>query len=295
VTNATGRVALYGGATPADNSGSLTFVQIRYPGAFLTNAAAGDDLNGLTLGGIGSATTIDRVQVHNSGDDGIEIFGGTVNLKHIIITGAQDDSLDCDEGWRGNAQFVVVRQTVVTATVPDRLIECSNRPISSLTTGTTINTFPTIANFTMIGAPGTGQGAVFNNTNGNPGGAGRLINGVITGSNLCLNADTAGGNPTNGAGATSPVLTSVLFNSACTFGAGHTQTVLAAGTNVVTNLPTTLTDIFVNGPNETGATAIDPSTVNPFFTATTWIGAVRNAADTWWTTWSCGLPGGTPC
>jgi len=295
VTNATNRVALYGGATPTDNSGSLQFVQIRYPGAFLTSAQAGDDLNGLTMGGVGSGTLIDNVQIHNSGDDGIEVFGGLVNMKHVIITGAEDDSFDCDEAYVGNIQFMITVQRTVSATVPDRLIECSNRPISSVTTGTIINTSPTIANFTFIGAPGTGQGAVFNNTNGNPGGSGRLINGVVTGSTSCLNADNAGGNPTNGAGGVSPVLNSILFNSACTFPAGHTQAVLAAGTSVVTNLPATLTGVFINGANETGVTATNANTVNTFFTATTWIGAVRDAADTWWTTWTCGLPGGTAC
>ena len=112
VTAATGRDALYGGATPTDASGTLRYVQIRYPGAFLTSAAAGDDLNGLTLGGVGSGTDISFTQIHNSGDDGVEIFGGTVNMKNIIISGALDDGLDTDEGWQGNVQFLAMKQTV---------------------------------------------------------------------------------------------------------------------------------------------------------------------------------------
>ncbi|MBI1252626.1 MAG: hypothetical protein GC189_14285, partial [Alphaproteobacteria bacterium] len=168
ITLATGRAAKYGGATPADSSGSLQYVQIRYPGAFLPSGRSGDDLNGLSLGGVGSGTTIDHVQIHNSGDDGVEIFGGKVNLRHLIVTGAQDDSIDCDEGWDGSIQFAVVRQTSRSASEPDKLVECSNRTVASLS-GTTVTTNPTIANFTFVSAPGTGVGIDFNNSSGTPG------------------------------------------------------------------------------------------------------------------------------
>jgi len=114
-------------ATPA--AGSFLADPLRR--RLLTSAAAGDDLNGLTLGGVGSATTIDSIQVHNSGDDGIEVFGGTVNMKRVIITGALDDSPDCDYGWTGNVQFMIVRQSAL-AGGPDGLVECSNAPKNSV-------------------------------------------------------------------------------------------------------------------------------------------------------------------
>ena len=96
--------SLYGGALPNDNSGTLQFVQIRYSGFAI---APGNELQGLTLGGVGSGTRIDHIQVHNSSDDGIEIFGGRVNLKNLVITGADDDNLDTDLGYRGTIQFVI--------------------------------------------------------------------------------------------------------------------------------------------------------------------------------------------
>jgi hypothetical protein len=69
-----------------------------------------NELNGLTLGGCGSNTLIDHVQVHRALDDGIEIFGGTVNLQHVLVTGAADDSIDWDWGWNGKVQFAIIQQ-----------------------------------------------------------------------------------------------------------------------------------------------------------------------------------------
>jgi hypothetical protein len=97
-----GTSAFYGGNTPADNSGRLRYIQIKYSGFEIST---GNELQGLTLGGVGSGTTIDHIQVYNSSDDGIEIFGGNANLRHIVINGADDDGLDTDTGWRGGAQF----------------------------------------------------------------------------------------------------------------------------------------------------------------------------------------------
>ncbi len=91
----TGR--FYGGPNQADNSGTLQYVQIRYTGIAISE---GNELQGLTLGGTGSGTTIDHVQSHNSADDGIEIFGGTTNLKYFAVTGSDDDAFDVDNGWR---------------------------------------------------------------------------------------------------------------------------------------------------------------------------------------------------
>ena len=95
-----------GGATPNDNddSGTLRYVRIEWAGiAFTTN----NEINGLTLGAVGRATTIDYVQVAFSGDDAYEPFGGTVNLRHIIATAPVDDMFDGDNGWRGYVQFAL--------------------------------------------------------------------------------------------------------------------------------------------------------------------------------------------
>jgi hypothetical protein len=105
--------ALYGGATAADNSGTLQYVQIRYSGIAISD---GNELQGLTLGGTGSGTTLDHIQIHNSSDDGIEIFGGRSNLKYLALTGSDDDGLDTDVGWQGMVQFAIVAQKTIGAT-----------------------------------------------------------------------------------------------------------------------------------------------------------------------------------
>lgn len=291
ITASSGRQALYGGATAADSSGSINFMQIRYPGAFLTSAAAGDDLNGLTLGGVGSGTSINNIQVHNSGDDGIEIFGGTVSMKNWIVTGALDDSLDFDEGWTGKAQFGIALQALTVSGGPDRMIEGSNRVVSSLAPNTLI-TNPLIANFTFVGVPLNDAGAVLtgislNNTGGTPGTTARLLNGVVTGSTTCMNAETSNTSP-------APRFDSLLFNCTGALG-GITTALFNAGTNNSIATTSTLISRFINGSAETARVALNPATVDPFFTATTYIGAVRDAADTWWTDWTCGLAAGSTC
>jgi len=92
----------YGGTNPADNSGKLTYVRIEYPGIAHT---PNNEINGLTLGGVGTGTEIHHIQVSFSGDDAIEWFGGTVNCKYLITYRTFDDDYDCDKGYNGNVQF----------------------------------------------------------------------------------------------------------------------------------------------------------------------------------------------
>jgi hypothetical protein len=94
--------ANFGGTDPADNSGIVQYVRIEYPGvAFLPN----NEINGLTLGGVGYGTTIDHVQVTGSGDDSFEWFGGTVNAKYLVALAGTDDDFDSDNGYSGRVQF----------------------------------------------------------------------------------------------------------------------------------------------------------------------------------------------
>lgn len=95
---------IYGGKNDLDNSGTLKYVSIRHGG---TDIGAGNEINGLTLGGVGSGTVIDYVEIAGNADDGIEFFGGTVQVKHAIVNNAGDDSFDYDEGYRGKGQFWV--------------------------------------------------------------------------------------------------------------------------------------------------------------------------------------------
>lgn len=99
-----GTNALYGGTDASDNSGQLQYVRIEFCGiAFQPN----QEINGLTLGGVGSGTQISNIQVSYSGDDSYEMFGGSVNLKNIVAFRGWDDDFDTDNGYSGKIQFAV--------------------------------------------------------------------------------------------------------------------------------------------------------------------------------------------
>lgn len=100
-------IALYGGNQDGDDSGILRYVSIRHGGTLI---GADNEINGLTLGGVGNGTTIEYVEVIGNKDDGIEWFGGTVNTKYVISAYCADDALDYDEGYRGQNQFIIVMQ-----------------------------------------------------------------------------------------------------------------------------------------------------------------------------------------
>lgn len=93
---------VYGGVNPADNSGVLTYVRIEFPGIPFV---PGNEINGLTMGGVGSGTTINHIQVSYSGDDSFEWFGGRVNAKYLVAYRGWDDDFDTDFGYRGKVQF----------------------------------------------------------------------------------------------------------------------------------------------------------------------------------------------
>ena len=96
---------LYGGNNPNDNSGILRYVSIRHGGA---NIGSGNEINGLTLGGVGSGTIIDNVEIVANQDDGVEFFGGTVNASNIVVWSVGDDAIDTDQGWSGTLDNFIV-------------------------------------------------------------------------------------------------------------------------------------------------------------------------------------------
>jgi hypothetical protein len=93
---------IYGGPDDADNSGILRFVSIRHGG---TNIGEGNEINGLTLGGVGSQTIIENVEVISNNDDGVEFFGGDANCKNLAVSFCGDDGFDFDQGYHGQGQF----------------------------------------------------------------------------------------------------------------------------------------------------------------------------------------------
>lgn len=134
----------YGQASPVnnDNSGSLTYVRIEFTGRVVTD---GDEVNALTLYGVGSGTTISHVQAHRGTDDGFEWFGGTVNAKYLVATAISDDSYDYSYGFNGSLQFGIAQQLTNDG---DKGIEADNDEVAFTNTPTTN---PAVYNFTLIG------------------------------------------------------------------------------------------------------------------------------------------------
>lgn len=298
-----GTSAFYGGNTPSDSSGRMRYVQINFTGFAL---APGNELQGLTLAGVGSGTTIDHIQVHNSADDGIEIFGGNVNLSHLVITGADDDGFDTDTGWRGGAQFGIVTQRTVHVR-PDQGrgagFEFSAAPAST-PIATRYNSQPKISNFTLVGRMSDRD--VHTLIHLDSGTDPTIVNTVVTAPTGSLSpcfavtdADTFAVAPTlNSVFMSCPVsYRSNVANSEAIFTAGANNT--AAGTSTLTapaGAPLTgqlLT--FINGANENAVTPTAASSVHSFFVDVPYIGAVRNSSDTWWSGWTCGLTSGSNC
>jgi hypothetical protein len=97
---------LYGGTDPLDNSGSIKYISIRHGGA---NIGEGNEINGLTLGGVGSGTVIENIEVISNQDDGVEFFGGTVSVKNAIFWNIGDDAVDTDQSWAGTIDnFIII-------------------------------------------------------------------------------------------------------------------------------------------------------------------------------------------
>ena len=95
----------YGGSNNAENSGTLKYVSIRHTG---TAVSPGNELQGLTMGGVGSGTVIENIELIGSEDDGIEIFGGAVNVTNIVIANFDDDGIDLDQAYDGTISNAVV-------------------------------------------------------------------------------------------------------------------------------------------------------------------------------------------
>jgi len=159
----------YGGTDNADNSGVLKYVSIRHGGRQIVS---GNELNGLSLGAVGSGTTLEYIEVYANSDDGIEFFGGAPNLKHAVVAFAEDDSFDWDEVYTGKGQFwfSIQREDIadlggeLDGSTPDDLSPYSN---------------PTVYNWTHIGS---GAGATASNPLGwlfRAGTAGTVANCIV--------------------------------------------------------------------------------------------------------------------
>ncbi len=156
-----GGAPVYGGCDPADNSGVLRYLRVEYAGFLLS---ANNELNGITLSSVGSGTTVEYIQVHAGLDDGIETFGGSVNMRYVYLTANSDDSFDNDFGYNGSIQFVIAQHDSLDA---DKGTEVDNSATAAAFNNTPRTAF-TLYNFTFYGkaSPAGTGGPAANNSEG---------------------------------------------------------------------------------------------------------------------------------
>jgi hypothetical protein len=139
----------YGGTDATHDCGTMRYVRIEFAGFELAPA---NELNGLTVGACGSDTELDFIHAHLGSDDGVEFFGGTVDIKHLLITQSMDDGLDWDFGWIGRVQFLIIQQSVHS----NQGIEADNNPTNN---DALPRSMPTIYNATIVGSDRSVGGA----------------------------------------------------------------------------------------------------------------------------------------
>ncbi len=280
--------ALFGGATPGDSSGSMSYVQIRYSGFVLSGD---NELQSLTTGGVGSGTSLRNIMSFNSSDDGVEFFGGRFNVRNLIVVGAEDDGLDTDTGVKVNMQNVIVAQR---PGVGDTIIEADS---SNGLEENTPRQNTKISNATFLANSGVGDQAIrirgFADYT--------IVNSILvdqSGSTPCLRIDNTE-TLDRAADASIDEAGPVVFNSfvldcATDFrdsSGGVTAAAIESrfnsGSNNNAAFTNTLTMTFVNGANENAVAVFDPTALSSFFTLPTNIGAVYAGNETWVQGWTC--------
>jgi hypothetical protein len=168
-----GDTGVYGGSDPNDSSGILRFVRVEFAGI---EFSPDNELNGIAFQGVGRGTIVDHIQVSFNKDDGIEMFGGSVDIKRAVLTAIGDDSIDWTFGWNGRLQFAIVQQRGDDG---DRGIEADNNGNNN---DLLPRSNPTLYNVTMVGDPGTTFGAEsLTGMTLREGTAGTLRNFIVTG------------------------------------------------------------------------------------------------------------------
>lgn len=222
---------------------------------------------------------------YNSSDDGTEVFGGTVNVRNYIAVGSDDDSLDVDMGAQANFQTGLLLQR---SGAGDALMEIDSNGFETETPRTKLQ----VSNFTMI------QPAASTNNDANDQASillrgnsdTSLYNSIVSSpNNECLRMNASGTTP-----ATLTARSVALNCNAGRFiGSGAYNATQVAGffgagaNNNRDTLTTSFTNGFVNGANEAAVPATDPTALGTFFTPVAFVGAVRDANDTWYAGWTC--------
>lgn len=285
-TTGEGGTGSYGGDNPNDSSGTLNYVRVQYAGFEIT---PDNELNGIAFQGVGNGTDVDFIQVHNNDDDGVEFFGGTVNVRHVVLTGVDDDALDWVSGWNGSAQDILV----IGSGVGDNGFEGDN---NSSDNNVTPRSNPMISNFTLVGGPSEDLGMQIRE-----GTAGVFINGIVTGwEDGCLDIDDQAtfdqidGSATIDQGGTDLQISSVFFSCATAFDdtAGDPIDIEATFQGITVGT-STLSMNTLPGANEQAVAAIDAATIGaPALVTENFIGAFEPGLlpqETWAFGWT--VPG----
>ncbi len=278
--------ALFGGATTNDSSGRMEFVQIRYSGFVLSGD---NELQSLTTGGTGTGTILNNIMSYNSSDDGVEFFGGFVNMKGLVVVGAEDDSVDTDTGVKANLQYVVAVQR---NEVGDGVIEADS---SNTFNDSTPRQNTQISNALFIQRRTNAQAIRIR------GGADyAIVNSLMIDASQgtpCIRVDDPETVRAANAGLddVGPVrFHSFAMSCATPFrngtGAGtaatNIQALFTGGTNNTTSYTNTLTGNLFNGANENALVAFNPTALSSFFDNAGFVGAAQ-AGSTRFQGWTC--------
>lgn len=249
----------YGGNTiTADNSGTLKFVRIEYAGYELE---VDKEINGLTLAGVGSGTTIDYVEVYKANDDAFEWFGGTVNASHLIAVDPLDDMFDTDHGYSGTISYALgLADPAAADKSQSNGLESDNSNVSAY--NQTPNTHPTYNYLTVIGVSTAARASVTNSVPSGTGKYGRaahlrrnaefsLSNSIFMGYNFGLSLDDE--KP-----ASTPNTPSKYYGGTSTLTNNYTHAFYTATT------PNTIAP-YIEETNGTAATAAGFKTTNSTF------------------------------
>ena len=146
--------ATYGGSNDADNSGVLKYIRVEYTGYAFDEE---HEANGMTFYGVGNGTTIENCEAYHGSDDGFEFFGGSVNVKNMVVVNCSDDSFDWTEGWNGKGENLVAFQEAegTLGYDCDCLIEADNNENNYSATPVS---HPVLKNLILVGNGGSKQG-----------------------------------------------------------------------------------------------------------------------------------------
>ena len=278
----------YGGNLPGDDSGIIRYVRIAEGGLI---AGPNNEINGLTLQGVGHGTLIDYVQVHGNQDDGIEWFGGTVNVKHALLTNNDDDDIDFDEGYQGNIQYALIIKNQTPNATPVGSNDPRGIELNSSDDDYTPETAGVIANVTIIGGDAANYAEEYGmRLRGSVTAA--IHNSAVTGYDVtCARIDDS---DTDGDSSTPKLDTPITMrNFLCdTVGVAFNKEMPVDGSTVVEEA-IVLDDNYAITNGSASVTA-EPITAQDNgsdfeFDATDFIGAVKEGATPWYSEWA--IPG----